>query len=52
MPRPWWSTVRSRLSYDQDQGEAVMLAASNLINDQSLASIPELVDAIDNSVQC
>ena len=41
---------RSRLSYDQDQGEAVTQAASSLINDQSLASIPELGDAMENSV--
>ena len=42
---------RSRLSYDQDQGEAVTQAASSsLITDQSLASIPELGDAMDNSV--
>ena len=43
---PEWS----RLSYDQDQGEAVTQAASSLITDQSLASIPELGDAMDNSV--
>ena len=41
----------SRLTYDQDQGEAVtQAAASSLITDQSLASIPELGDAMDNSV--
>ena len=39
---------RSRLSYDQDQGEAATQAAS--INDQSLALIPELGDTMDNSV--